>query len=861
MPPPRFPHLQLIFKESGDAKLEGGGRSNPAVVQNQNDRPGHSAFIKRMAEGFSRRAKEQQTARREAGLPEIASGVSFVVQIPDEDDGAIEFIAEKLGLEIVAEYEDGFLIVSSDDLDLQRVIKLADEFAQSKRGSGCMARILDIDQDPLSGKRIERILDGQLLARWPFPDAEEFILDVSIEVAAYGRPDKPRISSRTRPEKKAQKEALYTANKEQYFQAWDEKRMQRETEIEEFVRHYTGEICSITDDSHIIEFPDSFSARIRMSGRGFKDLIANYPNLFEVTLPDEIQQPVNPGAQAADIGAGFELRAPAANSATVCIVDSGLEEGHRWLGAAIDKPSSRCFIPGKPHDEVADYVAGGGHGTRVAGACLYPQAVPKNGVHEPLFWLLNARILDENNGINSRVFPAELIREIVRTFKETNGTRIYNHSVASNACCRLSRMSVWAATIDLLSFQEDILVVQATGNIRDLGVPPNPGILDHLRANRPYPEYLYEAGSRLANPAQSLQALTVGSISADFFQDQDRRSVSPAHNPSSFSRTGFGMWESIKPEVVEFGGEGVIDNGTPPTITNPAAVCPELIRCTRNGGPPFDRDATGTSFAAPKVTHIAGHLASLLPEQGSLLYRALIVNAARWPAWAEEAPVATRPRIIRSVGYGVPDLARATENAENRVTLITEKTYAIRAGEGFVFGIPIPQELRPQGEDYRVRIDVTLSYAAEPRRTRKSRRGYLGVWLDWKAGKKRESFDTFQARALKETDSGDGIDDGNFSWVLGNKKERDGVTNGVCRKNGTVQKDWAIANSYDLPDTFGVVVRGHEGWDRANPNAIARFALVISFEALGAEVKIYERIQLAIEQEIRAQVEEVGIIV
>jgi hypothetical protein len=84
-------------------------------------------------------------------------------------------------------------------------------------------------------------------------------------------------------------------------------------------------------------------------------------------------------------------------------------------------------------------------------------------------------------------------------------------------------------------------------------------------------------------------------------------------------------------------------------------------------------------------------------------------------------------------------------------------------------------------------------------------------------------------------------------------------TNGVCRKNGTVQKDWAIANSYDLPDTFGVVVRGHEGWDRANPDAIARFTLVISFEALGADVKIYERIQLAVEQEIRARVEEIGI--
>jgi len=124
--------------------------------------------------------------------------------------------------------------------------------------------------------------------------------------------------------------------------------------------------------------------------------------------------------------------------------------------------------------------------------------------------------------------------------------------------------------------------------------------------------------------------------------------------------------------------------------------------------------------------------------------------------------------------------------------------------------------------------------------------------LDWKSSKKRESFDTFHARALKETDTGDGIDDGNFPWTLGNKKERDGLTDGVSRRNGTVQKDWAIVHSYDLPDIFGVVVRGHEGWDRQNPDATARFALVVSFEVIGVDVKIYERIQAAIEAEIRA---------
>jgi len=42
-------------------------------------------------------------------------------------------------------------------------------------------------------------------------------------------------------------------------------------------------------------------------------------------------------------------------------------------------------------------------------------------------------------------------------------------------------MSVWAATIDLLSYQEDVLFVQAAGNLRDRGAPANPGILDHLQ--------------------------------------------------------------------------------------------------------------------------------------------------------------------------------------------------------------------------------------------------------------------------------------------------------------------------------------------------------------------------------------------
>lgn len=850
MPAQPFPLLNLLFKGNGEAKLEGGGKPDPRVKAHQANRSSHASFLTGKADNLSNWAKRTRAEREAAGLPAISGGVPFVLEIPKGNDDMIEFLAEKLGLEIVAEYEDGFLIVASDDLDFQKLRAFALDFTNSSHGAGGMASILDIDANPLSDGRIKRILSEDLFGNWPFPDTEEFTLDVSIESTIFGFPAKRRLGRKPTPQAKQQCEEAHAAETQRLLEAWDTKRMERETEIIDFVHRNNGTICSITDDSHIVDFPDSFSVRIKMAGAGFKDLIKNYPNLFEVTLADEIQQPAGTNIASTEPAPTFTLVAPDEGSPAVCVIDSGIEEQHRWLEAAIDKASSRCFVPGKAQNDVADYVGEGGHGTSVAGACLYPIEVPKEGTFKAPFRIQNARVLDENNGMSNRVFPAELLHKIVSIYNMEKGTRIFQHSIGSKYACRLSRMSVWAATIDLLSFQHDVLFIQAAGNIRDRGLlSTRPGILDYIAQGKQYPDFLYEPASRLCNPAQSLQALTVGSISAAEFRETDIHSISKSQHPSAFSRSGFGMWDSIKPEVVEFGGDRVIDNGTPPTLTTRPETCPELIRSTRFGGPAYAKDKVGTSFSAPKVAHIAGQLAALLPEQETLLYRALIVNSARWPRWADSLAAAQRPNVMRSIGYGLPDLSRATENANNRVTLITDKTYEIRAGEGFVFGIPIPPAIRAPGESFRVRIDITLSYAAKPRRTRRSRRGYLAVWLDWKASKKQESFDTFRPRALKDVDGGDGTDDGNFRWVIGNKKERDGTTDGVARRCGTVQKDWVITSSYDLPDVFGIVVRGHPGWDRRDPNAAAKFALAVSFEIIGSDIPIFQEIQAAIQAE------------
>jgi hypothetical protein len=128
-------------------------------------------------------------------------------------------------------------------------------------------------------------------------------------------------------------------------------------------------------------------------------------------------------------------------------------------------------------------------------------------------------------------------------------------------------MSSWAAEIDALADEHDVLVIQSAGNILPTGPVPYPGVKDHLVAGRTYPDYLVERAARVANPGQSLQALTVGSVAYDAFEQGAWRSFATAPAwPSAFSRSGPGIWDVIKPEVVEYGGDFIRTN-------NPASRC------------------------------------------------------------------------------------------------------------------------------------------------------------------------------------------------------------------------------------------------------------------------------------------------
>ena len=128
-------------------------------------------------------------------------------------------------------------------------------------------------------------------------------------------------------------------------------------------------------------------------------------------------------------------------------------------------------------------------------------------------------------------------------------------------------------------------------------------------------------------------------------------------------------------------------------------------------------------------------LKKIFPDSPALLYRALIAQSARWPKQINELNKEECISTLRKIGYGIPDVDRATHNDDYRVTLITPSLLELGDDDAHIFRIPIPEELSRVGEDYDILVEVTLSYAANPRRTRRYIKGYLSTWLNWQCSR------------------------------------------------------------------------------------------------------------------------------
>lgn len=713
-----FTHLPLPLLFQGKPKLRGGGAVSAQTKRNTANRIAHGSYVKRRSAELSRFWKERRAERSENALPEIETGIPILLEIDPSAD--IDFL-RGLGFEIVCEIEEGFIIVATEDVDLSTLNEKADAFiANVTTRCNSPAKVYALCED---GDRLKRVLSKELYAKWATVSPDEaYIIDIGVSCCGnIELPKRPKREDDETDEHYSVREQRWMEKFSAAYMAWDEIKMKREETIERFVSDYNGEIMQLADGiSEMTDLPDSFSARLKISGKCLLDLVLNFAYIFEVSEAETIimgEAPENNDSLTENV----QIEAPIQSAPIVCVMDSGIQEEHKYLAPAIISDESVSLLPNNLN--TSDEVAGGGHGTRVTGAVLYPRTIPSDGIYQLPCWIRNMRILDANNCLPEDVYPPKTIAIAVQKYNVESSppTRIFNHSIGSRRSCEMKHMTSWAAEIDSQSYNNDVLFIQAAGNIS------TDVISAYWQAGYPYPEYLDRELCRISNPAQSLQAITVGSVSATELETDDFIALGKQMEVSSFSRSGPGIWDVLKPEVVEYGGTHVYNKGSlPPQLTTPPEVCPELIRKSPEG-PAFARDDVGTSFSAPKVTYIASQIEKVLPESPALLYRALIAQSARWPKNINDVSKEECVSTLRHIGYGVPDVERATHNDEYRITLVTPLPMELGDDEAHIFQVPIPEELSNVGEDYDILVEVTLSYAANPRRTRRYVKGYLST--------------------------------------------------------------------------------------------------------------------------------------
>jgi hypothetical protein len=863
-----FPHINLTLTHKEPAKSLGGGggsKENQTEI-NKNNRQGHGSKIKNIVSSvvddwrtFKEEQEKEQQENKQSTLPDA---ITLILEIDTEtfdlDDLRTSDIA------IISELEDGYIIGASADTNLSELQKKIENFINNQKGGGVIAKILNVldkHQHP------EFILSPSLLEKWDqIRDDQIYVVEVGISCLGTKTklPEYPEQKNYKNPENYVKAINKWIEDRKLTYQEWDELALDRKENLLKFLANpkYHCEILSSFEDNtpQFSRIPDSFSCLIQISGLGLKDLVFNFPYVFEVTEQENIYEPVLPEHEIS----GYEsysliLESPNEDAPKVCIIDSGIQEEHPLLKNAIDSNNSTSWIPSEIN-LTADMVGNGGHGTRVAGAVLYPKIIPREGIYRAVCWLQNARILNSDCRLSDRLYAPSLLKDIVEYYYNQTATRIFNHSIAGDSPCRTRYMSHWAFTIDRLSYEKDILLIVVAGNIPldSYRTSPRLSVRHHLLAGREYPDYLTENSCRIANPSQSFQALTVGSINSNSFRDLSWSSLGEKDESSPFSCSGLGIWDTIKPEVVEYGGDILKDENQPPNFICNTNTSPELVRSTLSPTPSplVAADAFGTSFAAPRVTHIAARLAAEFPNESCLLYRALIVQSARWPDWALAKTNEEKYNVIRQIGYGIPDVERAISNTPNRITLITQGKKLIKAGEVDIYQVKLPDSLRSPGEEFEILLEITLSYKAQPRRTRRNRRKYLSTWLDWDCSKTGEDSKHFLGRMLanhkipEDAEKGDEL----FTWTLGKEKRYRSIKN-VSRSIGTIQKDWAVVKSYNLREAFCIAVVGHEGWNN-DPFAEVPYSLVVSFEAIQADIPIYTpMVEAQIETEVQTETE------
>jgi len=412
------------------------------------------------------------------------------------------------------------------------------------------------------------------------------------------------------------------------------------------------------------------------------------------------------------------------------------------------KLAGRLIVDDPDEIEARYPVAERRHGTEMASLIIHgdlndgPELLPR-----PLFVL---PVMRPNQRGDERT-PADrllvdMIYGAVRRIKVGDGNapasapevKVINLSLADQNRPFARVMSPLGRLLDYLSYRYGVLFLVSGGNIGDhLRVPDyatsaqfegadpeerEQAVLLALDANKSH--------RTIYSPGEAVNILTIGAAhkGSGFNGGFPPNLIDPFTDerlPNIVSALGLGHRKVVKPDLLLDGGRApvrVVGTGEQVTIApvNGSARLFGLKAATPNrvGGDRYEDYTWGTSVATALATRAAHRIhdvlldanggsnhADIAPEYMPLVLKVLLVHSASWSERAEAMDATFQPQgrgshfarrdnIVRLLGYGVPDIERVLDCAENRATLLG---YGLLEPErGALYRIPLPLELDGQ---------------------------------------------------------------------------------------------------------------------------------------------------------------------
>jgi hypothetical protein len=453
------------------------------------------------------------------------------------------------------------------------------------------------------------------------------------------------------------------------------------------------------------------------------------------------------------------LTPPPPGAPAVGLLDTGVNHAHPLLAPVMaDGDVHTLKPPWGVHDTHPD-----GHGTQMAGLAIYGDLSPMLDSTEAVeltHGVQSLKLIHPTDPHREELYGAVTIEAVSRLEIDAARRRVYCMAITADDRDR-GRPSSWSAAIDNLACgainDTQRLIIISTGNVEQA---------DRIH----YPAYNETAG--VQDPAQAWNALTVGGYTEKALVDQDENpgwTALAAHGDlAPASRTSMTWPKSrktpLKPDIVMEAG----NMGQPPGAGAPDFL-DELQLLTSNrqfaaGQRPFVT-FQDTSAASALAANLATRLLARYPHFTPKALRGFMVHASRWtPAMiARATDLQGRvdiERLLRTFGYGTPNLEALFYSANNVLTLIADDTLqpyfkdpdggGIKTHDIKYHSLPWPREaLLALPLDTQIEMRVTLSYFVEPspgERGWDRKYGYPSHGLRFKVKRASETLSEFKLR-------------------------------------------------------------------------------------------------------------------